>query len=82
MSDTGLLVSVVSASRGVLFADDGGDTDAEMLLTVLADCTVADLVGLIAEMGGLLVRLLSDVAAADGVDLETFIQQWALRMTQ
>lgn len=75
---TDLLVAVVTASKGVIFED----READDLLAVLSDCSIEDMVGLIAQMGGLLVRLLSDVAEDEGLDIDSFIQQWALRLAE
>lgn len=73
-----LLVAVVTASKGVIVED----READDLLAVLSDCSIEDMVGLIAQMGGLLVRLLSDVAEDEGTDIDSFIQQWALRLAE
>lgn len=73
-----LLVAVVTASKGILVED----READDLLAILSDCSIEDMVGLIAQMGGLLVRLLSDVAEDEGTDIDSFIQQWALRLAE
>lgn len=73
-----LLVAVVTASKGVIVED----READDLLAILSDCSIEDMVGLIAQMGGLLVRLLSDVAEDEGTDIDSFIQQWALRLAE
>lgn len=71
-------MAVVTASKGILVED----READDLLAILSDCSIEDMVGLIAQMGGLLVRLLSDVAEDEGTDIDSFIQQWALRLAE
>lgn len=71
-------MAVVTASKGVIVED----READDLLAILSDCSIEDMVGLIAQMGGLLVRLLSNVAEDEGLDIDSFIQQWALRLAE
>lgn len=74
-----LLTAVVTACKAVVIdeVDDG-----ELLLDVLSGCDVVDLLDLIAMQGGLLVRLLADVAASEGEDIDSFIQRWALGLAE
>ena len=74
-----LLTSVVTACKAVVIdeVDDG-----ELLLDALSGCDVVDLLDLIAMQGGLLVRLLADVAASEGEDIDSFIQRWALGLAE
>lgn len=71
-----LLTSVVTACKAVVI--DEIDDDGSLLLEVLSGRDVTELVELIAVQGGLLVRLLADVAASEGEDVDSFIQRWAL----
>ena len=73
-----LLTSVVTACKAVVIDDD----DGSLLLEVLSGCDVVDLVELIAVQGGVLVRLLADVAASEGEDIDSFIQRWALGLAE
>lgn len=75
-----LLTSVVTACKAVVI--DEVDDDGSLLLEVLSGCDVVDLVELIAVQGGLLVRLLADVAASEGEDIDSFIQRWALGLAE